>query len=42
MEPFGAIYDGSREYQILTSVLAKEFPLNLIGTPKEQQGPMHV
>ena len=36
-EPQGPILEGNRDYQVLTLVSTKEFPLNLIGTPKEQQ-----
>ena len=35
-EPFGAIFDGSKQYRALTLVSHKEFPLNLIGKPKEE------
>ena len=34
-EPFGTIFDGSKEYETLTLVSTKEFPLNLIGSPNE-------
>ena len=34
-EPFGTIFDGSKEYDTLTLVSTKEFPLNLIGSPNE-------
>ena len=36
-EPFGTIFDGSKEYRTLTLVSLKEFPLNLMGTPKEDK-----
>ena len=36
-EPLGPILEGYRDYEVLTLVSTKEFPLNLIGTPKEQQ-----
>ena len=36
-ELLGPILEGNRDYQALTLVSTKEFPLNLIGTPKEQQ-----
>ena len=36
-EPFGTIFDGSKEYETLTLVSTKEFPLNLIGSPKEDK-----
>ena len=36
-DPQGPILEGTRDYQVLTLVSTKEFPLNLIGTPKEQQ-----
>ena len=36
-EPQGPVLEGNRDYQVLTLVSTKEFPLNLIGTPKEQQ-----
>ena len=36
-EPFGTIFDGSKEYRTLTLVSLKEFPLNLIGSPKEDK-----
>ena len=36
-EPFGTIFDGSKEYETLTLVATQEFPLNLIGTPVEDK-----
>ena len=36
-EPLGPILEGNHDYQVLTLVSTKEFPVNLIGTPKEQQ-----
>lgn len=34
-DPFGTIFDGSKEYKTLTILSLKEFPLNLLGKPKE-------
>ena len=36
-ELFGTIFDGSKEYETLSLVSTKEFPLNLIGSPKEDK-----
>ena len=36
-EPFGTIFDGSKEYRTLTLGFLKEFPLHLIGSPKEDK-----
>ena len=36
-EPLRPILEGNRNYHVLTPVSTKEFPLNLVGTPKEQQ-----
>ena len=33
----GTIVDGSKEYETLSLVSTKEFPLNLIGSPKEDK-----
>ena len=35
--PTGAIFDGTRKYKVLTLASNQEFPLNLLGTPKEAQ-----